>query len=334
MGYSAELFNAAMATVKNRRARAELAADERHDAYRATHPEYAKLERELSRTGLRLVRAIFNQSESAPDIGTIRDSNLALQQKINELLAADGLSPNAFDPQYTCALCCDTGIKGNEVCDCVRQLMKQSAYERLNSMTPLSNCTFENFSLEHYPDTSDDPRLPSARRVMAKTFDTCRNYANSFSLSSPNLLLLGGVGLGKTHLSLAIASTVIERGFDVVYGSAHTLFGKIEREKFGRSNSDEDTLELLNSCELLIIDDLGVEFVSSFTVSTLYDIVNSRLLAARPTIINTNLNIDGLEQRYSERLVSRLTGAYMRVPFIGKDLRIVLKRSRSANPQN
>lgn len=327
MGYPNELYNAAMAEIQSRHDRAARAAQERRDAYCVMRPEYAVLERELLGTGRLLVRTIFNNDEQLPDINALRDRNLATQKRMEEMLAEDGLAPDDLEPKYTCADCGDTGVFNGRVCHCVTQIIRQTAYERLNAMTPLDNCTFDSFSLDYYPDTSENPRLPSPRRVMQKTFETCRDYAANFSMSSPSLLLQGGVGLGKTHLSLAIAGAVIDRGFDVVYGSAHTFFGRIEREKFGRSTADDDTLGLLCACDLLILDDLGVEFVSTFTVSTLYDIVNSRLLASRPTIINTNLTVDGLEQKYSERLVSRFLGSYTRIPFVGNDIRALQRRA-------
>ncbi|MBE6754833.1 MAG: ATP-binding protein [Ruminococcaceae bacterium] len=327
MSYSADAYNAAMNEVSRRRREAEQQANLRRDTYCAAHPEYARLERELSRTGIMLVRSIFSGSEQAPDIAPLRDRNLDIQQRMVELLAEDGLPADAFSPQYTCPLCSDTGATEKGMCECVHKLIRQSSYDRLNATAPLSRCTFESFSLEHYSDQPEKPGTPSPRRSMTKALDTCRRYAEGFSLSSPSLLLHGGVGLGKTHLSLAIAGVVIQKGFNVMYGSAHTIFGRIEKEKFGKAPAEEDTLELVNACDLLIIDDLGVEFITSFTVSALYDIVNTRQLASRPTIISTNLYLSGLEERYSERLVSRILGSYVSVPFYGKDVRTALRHS-------
>ena len=154
----------------------------------------------------------------------------------------------------------------------------------------------------------------------------CWDYANSFTLKSPNQLFQGGVGLGKTHLSLAVAARVISKGYGVIYGSAQNFFNTIESEHFGRGEDKQYTLNLLKGCDLLILDDIGTEFVTQFTTATLHDIINTRLLTRRPTIISTNLSIDGLKSKYDERITSRISGNYTRVQFVGSDIRIEVKK--------
>ena len=153
-------------------------------------------------------------------------------------------------------------------------------------------------------------------------------YAQRFSLHSPSILMTGATGLGKTHLSLAIAREVIEKGYGVVYGSAQNFMLQIERERFGRSESSESERQL-QECDLLILDDLGVEFLTQFVSAAVYNLINTRLMAERPTIISTNLSISELESRYSERVVSRIIANYRVLPFIGRDVR-QLKRMREA----
>lgn len=135
---------------------------------------------------------------------------------------------------------------------------------------------------------------------MTRVLDVCMTYAQNFSLHSSNLILMGGTGLGKTHLSLAIANTAIAKGFGVVYSSVNNIVAKLEREHFGREE-ENDTSSLLLDCDLLILDDLGTEFRTAFSVAEIYNIVNTRQMAQRPTIISTNLTMKEIEERYTER---------------------------------
>ena len=131
---------------------------------------------------------------------------------------------------------------------------------------------------------------------------------------------MGDAGLGKTHLSLAIVSAVSAKGFGVVYGSAQNLFSAAEKEHFSYGG-ETDAIDSLLNCDLLVIDDLGTEFYSPYTASLFYNIINSRLLSRRPTVINTNLSFDELEKRYSARITSRFIGSYDMKKFIGNDIR-------------
>ena len=157
---------------------------------------------------------------------------------------------------------------------------------------------------------------------MGEIAQFCKDYALDFSLESPSLFMHGATGLGKTHLSLAIANEAIARGYGVVYGSAPNMFSQLEREHFGRQYNNERTYEQeLLETDLLIIDDLGVEFSTPFTVSCVYNIINSRILSRKPTIIRTNLTPRELEDKYTQRITSRIIGGFVSLRFIGRDIR-------------
>lgn len=323
------VFSAAKRRIDERRQEAQGEAAERRKAFFVLCPEYEEIEREVKRTGILITQAMFRGEHNIDRaLAKIRENNLSQQRRMSELLAAFGYPADYLEPNYACKLCSDTGFIDGKACACLKQAMKLERFERLNAITPLELSTFDTFSLDLYPDADEGGKGISTRRLMQLTVSKCRSYASSFSPASPSLLLQGGVGLGKTHLSLAIAREVIDKGYGVLYGSAQNFFSKIEREHFNRSELDENTLEACNDCDLLILDDLGAEFSTQFTVAMLYDIVNTRLLRSRPTIISTNLDFSGLESRYSERVVSRIMGSYTRFQFVGKDLRIKLRKAK------
>ena len=134
----------------------------------------------------------------------------------------------------------------------------------------------------------------------------------------------GATGLGKTHLSLAIANEVTKKGFQVVYDTAQNIFSSLEKEKFSYNNSYDRENEILG-CDLLIIDDLGSEFITNFTTAALYNIINTRINRSKPVIISTNLTETELEDKYTQRVTSRIIGNYVSLLFLGKDIRQLKK---------
>lgn len=303
-------------------------AAERQAALRArvtrTLPEAIALERDIASTSARLARALLSGEDIGQKVADIRDFNLDAQRRLAGLLTASGFAPDALAPHPTCPLCGDSGVRDGAVCDCVRQIQKRLMYDRLGADAPIEVCGFDRFDLGYYSTAETNGVSPA--RVMAKALDTCRRWAETFSLDSPSLLLSGAPGLGKTHLSLSISFAVIEQGHDVLYVPFHTLLGRLESARFGRGGDDYHTgIAAPMACELLVLDDLGAEFSTSFGSSVLYEIINSRQLKGLPTIISTNLKESELSARYGERLHSRLCGCFQNVFFVGKDVRLQKK---------
>ena len=205
----------------------------------------------------------------------LRDENLADQERRREILESLGSSEEALEVHYTCPVCNDTGIVGNHYCDCFKRLVKSLQTENLNAVSPAGDSSFDNFNLEYYRGVTDPETGVDAYARMGQIVSYCEAYAEDFGLSSPSLILYGNTGLGKTHLSLAIANKAIEKGFNVVYGSAHNLLSEIEKEHFGRLKTDDSPEDNVLNADLLILDDLGAEFSTSFTVSMVCRIIGS-----------------------------------------------------------
>ncbi len=320
MGYGKDVYQAVMEKLNLQRVAAEQESRRRRDDFYAACPRAAEIERLLSHTAVQAAKAVLGSGNSGEILAKLKENNLALQEERRQLLASAGLPEDYLQPHYQCPKCEDTGYIDGMMCSCLKELLRKEAYRRLNDSTPLSLCTFDSFSLSYYPDTSDSPDRPSPRAQIGKILSYCRRYAANFSPDSPSLLMQGGTGLGKTHLSLSIANEAIERGFGVIYGSTQNLASSLEKERF-RRDSDDETNQMLLSCDLLILDDLGTEFSTSFIDAAIYNIVNTRLMSKRPTIISTNLSLREMETRYTERFVSRIIGSYIRLFFYGSDVR-------------
>lgn len=328
MPYDNEVFTAATARVEQRRSQA-LAENERikRQLY-SKIPRLAEIERELAETGVSAARGMLaSGGDSKGRIEKLRSQNLALQAERVELLVENGYPQGILEINYFCGKCRDTGYVGDSICDCLRALLREEACKVANAGSPLPLFTFDTFDLNYYPDTTDGKNDFNVRWHMEKVFTHCKNYAAGFKHADTSLLLLGKTGLGKTHLALSIANAVIEQGYGVIYDTAQNIFMKMEDENFGRSEK-KYTFSVLE-CDLLILDELP-DYASPFSVNTLYNIINTRMLRNLPMIVSTNLTESELVSRYGERIFSRLIGQFTLLKFFGSDVR-QLKLRRRAN---
>lgn len=325
MPYSNDILNHAKDRLAERRASAAAAAERKRETAFNRNPRLREIDRELGQIGASIALAVLKNGNAQYSMEQLAQKSAALQDEYQRELSALGLTPEDLEPAYHCAKCSDTGYieKDNRTvfCDCLQKLMSDISCESLNALSPLQLCTFESFRLDYYSDRPDaNGSVPLNR--MSKIFNYCRTYADTFSRSSKGILMRGATGLGKTHLSLAIANELIRNGFSVVYVSAPDILSKLEREHFTyRYDAEEDTFGSLIRCDLLILDDLGTEFVTPFSTSTVYNLFNSRILAGKPVILNTNLSPEELAGNYSQRFLSRVMGSCDILEFIGKDVR-------------
>ena len=254
----------------------------------------------------------------------IRKRNLKLQEERRSEIKRAGFSDNYIADEYMCENCHDTGYADTRMCKCLEEIYKKEQNSSLSNLFKLGNETFEKFDIFYYDDVPTSDRGISPRRNMEIVYEICMEYAKKFGSQSVNLFFNGAPGLGKTFLSASIARVVADNGFSVVYDMASPAFAKFEDAKFIRT----DDLESLRNetrryleCDLLIIDDLGTEMTTAFTISTLYEIINTRLVTGKKTIINSNLTLGELNRRYSEQIMSRLEGEYQVLTFYGDDIR-------------
>lgn len=321
MAYKQIVYQRAKAELERRRKAAESENDARRLKAIALCPEIARVESEIASYGLDAVKALGMGGEAEKYVRELSVKSIAAQERKKQLLKNAGLGEDYLEIKYTCPLCKDTGSHNGYFCDCQKKEVVNQAKLLLGENTPVKSCTFEKFSLNYYPDVVDPQLGVSQREHMRSIFNFCRDYASNFTKKAQWLIMYGGTGLGKTHLSLAIANVVIERGYDVYYGSIQSIMEKLEREHFGRKTTEDGEKEAIINADLLIIDDLGVEFVTQFTTAALHDVLNTRLLKGLPTIISTNLEMDEIYEKYTQRIASRLFGNSLPLAFCGKDIR-------------
>lgn len=320
-----------------------------------TLPRVCEIDRELARIGLEWVRQALpggkpvsggNITNAPGDEGSpvdapgVKDSlpNArtrydALMREKAALLAAHNIPDNYLTDIYQCAMCQDTGYINTqsttaERCACFKQKLIETGYAMSNLADVLARENFSTFDTKYYHEELLADEGLSPRKNIEHNRIKSERFVKNFKTKASNLLFHGPTGLGKTFLCHCIAKALLDEGNTVLYVTAPRLFKLIQTQQFNRSpEADaEEKLDAIQEADLLIIDDLGAEFSTIVTQSALFDVINQRLLDRRSVIISTNLTLDELEEHYTERIVSRLTGNYEWLKFFGDDIRVQQKK--------
>ena len=310
-----DIYEKAKAEIARRRSEAIATSETRGEIVRAESEEIAKIDAELSKTGM----LIFKTACEGGDIAPIRERNKALQTKRRELIVGLGYPADYTDIHYTCEKCSDTGyIDGVKSCSCLKELIIKGRIEASAMGKLLEKQSFDNFDLGRYSYDEKIQEKMKANLLLAKA------YVRDFGKNPENLLLIGSTGTGKTHISSSIANELIHRGYDVIYDSAQNIISDFESDRFRNSyGKEENKSEKYLDCTLLIIDDLGTEFQNAFTLSPIYNLLNSRQNRGLATILSTNLTPDELARKYEDRIYSRIIGSGCKIlSFKGRDNRI------------
>lgn len=274
-------------------------------------PSLREIDNELHKTGVKVMGEAMKGKQGLEDrIAALEKENKALLAKREKILTDAGYPEDYTDVKYECNKCRDSGFVNGIMCDCFKKALVKAGFESSGLGALLKDQSFETFDINRYPENKSE---------MQFVFQKCLSYADSFDGKGQNLLLIGGTGLGKTHLSTSIGKAVIEKGYDVVYESIQKILDDFEAEKF--RNAENLTNKYMN-CDLLIVDDLGTEMSTQFTLSAIFNLINTRLISGKSTVINTNLTDSELRKRYTDRISSRLFGSYSPLLFKGRDVRL------------
>ena len=321
MAYKRSVYLKAKEELDQHRAEAQRLQQQRHAEVAQACPAILDAEREMAACGAELVKIACTGGNTREALAALSQRNLDAQQRRADLLVQAGFPADYLDNVYTCPVCKDTGTHGSYYCKCYLDLIRQTAKDCVKGTAQLKKCTFQTFSLDYYSDTIDPALGLSHREIMTSVRNYLERYADSFTPQAKSLIMLGKTGLGKTHLSLAVVNRVLDRGFNVYYDSAQGILDRLEKDHFNRGPRDDELEEDLYKSDLLVIDDLGTEMVTSFTLSALYQLVNERINDGLPTIFSTNQTPAELEATYSQRLTSRLLGTCDILQFYGNDVR-------------
>lgn len=287
-------------------------------------PEYRELEDSVSSLSVSAARSVLEGDTKARE--ELRESLSKIRQRQRQLLTAAGFPDDYLDPIYNCSHCQDTGYITSEdgrkqKCSCFRQREISILYSQSHIQDLVARENFLTLSTEYYQGED--------LRHFESAVDLCREFIKNFNKDYRNILFYGTVGTGKSFLSGCIAKELMDMGCSVIYFSASGLFDLFARYSFDyrEKAAFQDFCEDIYSCDLLIIDDLGTEITNTFIASQLFSCLNERSLRQKSVIISTNLSLEEIRDRYSDRIFSRITSSFALCKLTGQDIRINKKRA-------
>ncbi len=325
MAYDADLLREIEMDYEEIRQKNAIDLEKRKRVVFAKIPRLEEIDYEIKSLGLKLYKIALSGENVTPQISNLRKEQKKLLEIKKSLLSENGYPEDELSERYTCKLCRDTGSVESKPCQCFKKKLVEKAYEQSNLSALLSHQSFDTFDMSLYCEEIDSEYGVSPKAHMERIVQVCKDFVKNFDEKNTNLLFWGEPGLGKTFLSTCIAKELILTNHSVIYETAYKTFSMLEELKFKKNDNEEKLrfkIDKLYSCDLLILDDLGSEFSTQYTTASLFDIINSRLISGKKTVINTNLSISELEKKYGERVVSRLYGHYQVLKFIGSDIRI------------
>ena len=319
-----ESYSSALSVLENRRLASRGRYLAKQEEILKKIPQISRINDEITETGAGITLAVLGKNtREATALRRKMDRLVALRA---DLLKQNGFSEKDLEIQHYCPVCKDTGVVKGKTCRCMKEEITKQRQHLLTRLSPAPDASFEQFNLNYYPKSAVETAsgaMAVPYNQMKQIFEYCKAYAGNFSLHNKSLLMLGNAGLGKTHLACSIAKVCMEKGFVVMYASAQSLFNKIDQARY----TDEDVIGDILECDLFILDDLGAENLTSYSLSVFYNIVNTRMINGRPCIYTTNVaSQNALQKRYGEKISSRLLGSCERLFFMGEDIRILKNR--------
>lgn len=300
----------------------------KEDVYRQI-PEIKEIEDKINKIGIDMVKLVLKNPSSKDEICLHSKNEInKLHEQKKKLLNLAKVPKWYLDIQYECDVCKDRGFLHNgKKCNCLKQALINETYKMSNLSRILEKQNQSTYDDSIFSDVIDPKVGISPRQNMQSILLKCEDFIGNFEKDNDNnLLFYGNPGSGKTFMSSYIAKEILDKGYVVIYQTAFKMFEIIEQYKF--TNSDKtlngSDYENLFDCDLLIIDDLGTELTNSFTDGELFNILNSRLLSGKKTIICTCLDLIEIRNKYSHMIFSRLVGTYKFTKFIGNDLRFMV----------
>ena len=316
-----EIYTLARNRIEERLARAKSVKETRKNELEMTVPRIAEIEKEIGRTGLKLIKV---GRENDLEYNMLKEKLSNLQEEKNNVMEKAGFPKDYIDDVHICRVCKDKGYveeNGRLVrCSCHHQFIINETYNR-SSVSYDKNQTFDNFNIELFEGDAKR-KIEYIRRQVNKFIE------NFDSEEQKNLLFMGNAGTGKTFLTNCITTEIMRAGKTVLYQTAPDMFNNINKFKMQAFNGNNDIgfefYDYLTNVDLLVIDDLGTESKTASRYAELFSIINTRILNNKKMIISTNLGIENIEDNYDERILSRFIGEFEMYRFDWKDLRVII----------
>ncbi len=309
---------------EEKRKNAEKDKKERVDAVYKKYPLLFEIDKKIKKCGMDGMNDIMKNPLKSKEISfKMKEQISGLINERNKFISENGIEKDFDKVKYSCPVCMDTGFIENEKCKCFVQRLLDEEFNNSNMGEKQRKQTFDRFDFSYYEKDSVHDEISDYDRIQ-KIYKISRDFVDNFDSFEKSLLFYGKPGLGKTFLSSCIANELMKQGRTVLYTRALKIFDLFERNRFGKGdiNKDNEMIQRVYNCDLLIVDDLGSEYITKSTPSYLYDFFDERISNYKKIIINTNLTPKELENSYTNRFISRIYEDFLILKFEGRDIRI------------
>ena len=241
--------------------------------------------------------------------------------------------------QSNCRRCCGRGVileEGPEglvsrICSCQRERLVGRRLQAAGIAQP----RYQGMLLSSY-----QPRNRHQQKALSGIIDYVNNFSEIRGQKNNSVLLVGDVGVGKTHLLVGAARALIEKGFSVLFVSTVELIENLREAELNKTNPEYDgeslrsQMHLLSTAELVIFDDVGQEKITEWVQVQYYRIINQRYLAMLPTMFSTNLGREELKKAVGDTVASRIAEMSAGRLYViqGENLRYEYARRFPLNP--
>ena len=286
------------------------------------YPRVKEIDKQLADIGISMARLALGAGKN--DINSLKKISNKLRAEKQVIFEKANIPDDYFTNIYRCEYCKDTGFIINERCKCYLKRLIKKLYKLSNiAEDVLERENFQTFEDNKFSDEINKIQGISPRKNINHIREKAKKFINDFKKNYINLLFLGEVGCGKTFMCHCIIKGLIEEHVAVLYITISKLCTIFEDYKFNRQNMPElnEQMEIISNVDLLVIDDLGTELTTIVTTAALFEVLNERLLSQKSVIISTNLTLEELKEKYTERIMSRIAGNYETIEFFGKDIR-------------
>lgn len=289
-------------------------------------PAIKKIDEEIFKVGLDMSKSIIgNPSNAENNAKKAKEQIEKLRMEKAYLMTESNIPLDYMDLKYNCEKCKDKGyLDSGDQCLCLRQKLVSRAYEMSNLDSVLSRENFQTFDIKIFSEEEFEDEVMNPKENMKDILGIAESFIDNFDeKNGDNLLFYGTTGLGKTFLSNCIAKSLLDKNKIVIYQTAFTILDILERRRFGKGDRKLDNYQydLLLEADLLIVDDLGTEVSNAFTTSEIFNIINTRIIRDKKTIISSNLTPKEISDTYTDRVFSRVLQNFIPLKFYGKDLR-------------
>lgn len=301
-------------------------------------PRLKEIQKEMNKI---TYRYIINNAIENMDIKAQKEKEFLMNEEIKklekekiEILKNNNIKPEELEIKYNCSNCKDTGfyIKDTKSveCYCFKQRQIDEKYKNSN-INIIDKKTLENFSLDYF---KEDVNGINQKEKVSKLIEYLKEYISNFNnvrlLEKPCIIISGDTGTGKTHLIEAVGNEIIEKNYTVLFENSSIIFSKLVEYRFSDMKKYNELVSYLNEVDLLIIDDLGTEFLTEIKLEEMYTLFNSRLYNNKPILFSTNLKAKQIGKKYNDRITSRILSKSRIFGLIGDDIRIE-KAKKSVN---